>query len=236
MNHHPFSFHVAVAFRGVLHAVVAVACAIVVPALAEAQIADPPKEPQPHASHLTEVRRILPADNLAELPVTGATATLGPVGIGPEDGFLPVPVSSSGNESTVPGPRPAPRMAQEPPVKCWGCLWVGGGMCGRQKLCRRVPGPEGAADCVDKQLPGEFPCFECDDDFDLCTPPPPGGVAEIESLAAFKSGRMLRSNGQHYIGVQGDQLVLRRKCSGAAVATILAADVGRTSSMVLAGG
>ncbi len=46
MNHHPFSFRLAVAFRGALLAVVTAACASVVPSLAEAQIADPPKELQ----------------------------------------------------------------------------------------------------------------------------------------------------------------------------------------------
>ncbi len=38
MNHHPFSFHLAVAFRGVLFVVAAVACAAVLPSPAEAQV------------------------------------------------------------------------------------------------------------------------------------------------------------------------------------------------------
>lgn len=66
---------------------------------------------------------------------------------------------------------------------------------------------------------------------------PPEGLDEIEVLAAFTNGTMLPANGWHYIGVQGEQLVLRRKCSGAAVASFLAADVGaRSSSMVVASG
>jgi len=46
MNHHPFSFHLTVAFRSVLFVVATVVCVIVVPSLAEAQIADPPAELQ----------------------------------------------------------------------------------------------------------------------------------------------------------------------------------------------
>lgn len=44
MNHHPFSFHLAVAFRGVLFVVATIACAVAAPPLAEAQTADPPAE------------------------------------------------------------------------------------------------------------------------------------------------------------------------------------------------
>lgn len=186
-----------------------------------------------------EVARIIPVDGHAVLPA-GAIATLGFVGSGPEDRFLPVPTSSSGSLSTPSEPDPSPIAAQVPPPndKCHGCLWQDlGGMCGRQKVCKEVPGPDGTNDCRDVQLPGEFPCSTCDDDYPVCTPPPRDGVAEVEDLDAFASGRMLRANGQHYIGVRGDQFVLRRKCSGAAVASVLAADVGaRAPSMVLAGG
>ena len=122
------------------------------------------------------VARMLSVDDLPVLPTTGAAnATPGHFGSGPEDWFLPV--SSPSNLSAPLDPDPALITAQVPPPgnECYGCLWRDlGGMCGRQKVCKRVPGPEGVSDCVDRQLPGEFPCSRCDDNFPVCTPPPPG--------------------------------------------------------------
>ena len=64
MNHHPFSFHLAVALRSVV-SVVAVACAIAAPSLAEAQIVDPPAEPRVS---------VLPESGTGKLLGTGAPA------------------------------------------------------------------------------------------------------------------------------------------------------------------
>lgn len=57
-----------------------------------------------------------------------------------------------------------------------------------------------------------------------------------EALDAFAHGRMLPSNGAFFVGVRGDEIVLRQKCGGTLVARLALSNMGIRSRMVLAGG
>ena len=119
--------------------------------------------------------------------------------------------------------------------ECWGCARARKWPCGEYKKC--VETEEGSSKCKQTLPHKNQPCGTCDDSGPLCDEEPPTFVEFQATLAAFTNDRMLPANGRHYIGVQGDQLVLRRKCNGTVVARLQVEDSGRPSTLpVLAGG
>lgn len=117
---------------------------------------------------------------------------------------------------------------------CRACAWKKVKWCGRVRRC--ADSEFGSKTCY-ITLPHKYiPCGTCKDDGPLCEGGVIGMIETERALEAFASGRMLRADGHHYIGVRGDELVLRQKCGGSVVARLPIADVGSTSAWVLAGG
>lgn len=189
MNHHPFSFHLAVAFRGVLFVLATVACAIVAPSLAEAQNSDPPVEFQVSA---------LPESDGGTLP--GAEGVVPPVPDLPEVesgsvaachdcfGYCYYPGSIGGTACDPAGNDRGPdygrtqcsvRIVQNGPFVHCVCQ-ASGGYCSVSALLNPVD----------------------------------RAVLEQEAVETVANGGMLAADGPFFVALRSGETVIRWKCNG----------------------
>ena len=118
--------------------------------------------------------------------------------------------------------------------ECWGCARAKCHMGGEYRTCAATE--VGSSNCRQGGYRKGRPCGRCIDRGELCEETFASIDETDAALDAFASGEMLPSDGRYYIGVAGNELVLRQKCGGAAVARLATANVGHRSRVILAGG
>lgn len=118
--------------------------------------------------------------------------------------------------------------------ECWACGRAKCQVGGEYRKC--TPSDEGSAECKQTLPSKRYACGRCNDRGELCEEGFVSATEVDEALDAFAHGRMLPSNGAFFIGVRGDEIVLRQKCGGTLLARLALSNMGIQSRMVLAGG